>query len=110
DTILSLITVLRPFTEATNLLRDNKYATISFMYSTIIVIKQELLLDRTSDIDFDSFKDIFDDNIISRIKLALYNAIEYYWDVFSNEAMLAMLLDPQYKSLFFMSESLKKRT
>ncbi|CAG8720003.1 25515_t:CDS:1, partial [Racocetra persica] len=42
----------------------SKYATISFMYGAITVINQGLLLDKTSDIDFDSSEDVFDDDVV----------------------------------------------
>ncbi|RIB18935.1 hypothetical protein C2G38_2183263 [Gigaspora rosea] len=44
-----------------------------------------------------------------KVKSILYDAILHYWDVPSNEAILAMLLDPQCKPLLFMTESLTNR-
>ncbi|CAG8746368.1 19486_t:CDS:2, partial [Cetraspora pellucida] len=44
------------------------------------------------------------------VKIALYNAINYYWEVPSKEGMLAALLDPWCKALKFASESLKSQT
>ncbi|CAG8565957.1 2381_t:CDS:2, partial [Scutellospora calospora] len=61
----SLITILRPFAEATELLGGSKYATISFMYSTIIVIKQKLLTyNNNLNIDFDFSCNVFDDDVV----------------------------------------------
>ncbi|CAG8751472.1 12568_t:CDS:2, partial [Cetraspora pellucida] len=136
---------LRPFAEVTELLEGSKYAMISFMYSAIAIIKQGLLLfSKTSDMDFDSADDVFEDDVIyedkdedgvqedcasnekwcrikinnpqdctnleGKIKSALYDAMIHYWNVPSDEAMLATLLDPWCKPLSFISESLKKKT
>ncbi|CAG8659818.1 7174_t:CDS:1, partial [Cetraspora pellucida] len=49
-------------------------------------------------------------NFEERVKAALYNAINYYWEVPLEEGMLAALLDPRCKMLNFASESLKART
>ncbi|CAG8802168.1 22262_t:CDS:1, partial [Racocetra persica] len=49
-------------------------------------------------------------NLEEKIKSALYDAMVHYWNVPSNEAMLATLLDPRCKPLSFMSESLKNKT
>ncbi|CAG8770826.1 21225_t:CDS:2, partial [Cetraspora pellucida] len=101
DAIASLITILRPFAEATELLEGSKYATISFIYGVITVIKQKLLIyNNNSNIDFDFFCDVFDDDVVYE---------EHYWNVPSNEDMLAALLNSQCKLLSFMSESLKNR-
>ncbi|CAG8510589.1 31982_t:CDS:2, partial [Racocetra persica] len=110
DAILLLITVLRFFAEATDLLGCSKYATISFMYSAITVIKQGLLLDKTLDIDFDSFEDVFDNDVICKDDKKYYMSNQQQINVSSNEAMLATLLDPQCKAFSFMSRSLKKKT
>ena len=63
NTISLLTAVLKPFAEATELLGGSKYTTISFMYSAIMVIKQGLSLTETSNIDFDSSDDAFEDDI-----------------------------------------------
>ncbi|CAG8783237.1 23212_t:CDS:2 [Cetraspora pellucida] len=49
-------------------------------------------------------------NFEERVKTALYNAMNYYWQMPSEEGMLAALLDPRCKILNFTSESLKART
>lgn len=139
NTISLLTTVLRPFAEATELLGGSKYATISFMYNAIMVIKQGLSFTTMSDIDFDSPDDAFDNdidyededdkiqendissskrrvnintpqncrNLEEKIKSALYDAMMHYWDLPSDEAVLATILDPRCKPLSFMPELLK---
>ncbi|CAG8455941.1 17099_t:CDS:2, partial [Cetraspora pellucida] len=65
NAILLLTEVLRPFAEVTELLGSSKYATISFMYSAIVIIKQGLLsFSKTSDMDFDSADDVFENDVI----------------------------------------------
>ncbi|RIB21593.1 hypothetical protein C2G38_2176183 [Gigaspora rosea] len=44
--------------------------------------------DQTNDVPYDCT------NIGKRVRIALYNAINYYWQVLSEEGMLAALLDP----------------
>ncbi|CAG8618236.1 11227_t:CDS:2 [Cetraspora pellucida] len=84
DAISILTAVLRPFTEATELLEGSKYATISFMYSVITVIEQRLI--------------------------STSGALNMDLKVPSNKAMLATLLDLWCKPLSFMLESLKNQT
>src|SRR6185437_10100192 len=146
DAISILTAVLKPFTEATELLGGSKYATISFMYGAITVIEQGLIsfTSRALNTDFDSSNDVFEDDVVyeddedegvqmkyvsnekrrrininnpqncekleEKIKAALYDAMVHYWEVPSDEAMLATLLDPRCKPLSFMSESLKNET
>ncbi|CAG8817227.1 22183_t:CDS:2, partial [Cetraspora pellucida] len=63
-TIKSLVAVLEPFAEATDLLGDSKYTTISFIYSAINAITNNLIL--TDDLElwevnYKDDKNIFDD-------------------------------------------------
>ncbi|CAG8558978.1 21141_t:CDS:2, partial [Cetraspora pellucida] len=59
----------KPFAEVTELLGGSKYAMISFMYSAIAIIEQELLsFSKTSDMDFDSADDVFEDDVIYKDK------------------------------------------
>ncbi|CAG8760365.1 10914_t:CDS:1, partial [Racocetra fulgida] len=64
--------------------------------------------DQTDDIELDNFQDCT--NFEKKVKMALYNAINYYWQVLSKEEILAILLDSQCKMLNFVSESLKAKT
>jgi hypothetical protein len=45
-----------------------------------------------------------------RVKEALYQAINHYWEVPQEKGMLAALLDPRFKDLEFASEVLRTRT
>ncbi|CAG8752810.1 15845_t:CDS:2, partial [Racocetra persica] len=126
NAIISLTAILRPFAEATELLGGSKYFTISFMYGVITVIEQGLLsLARTSNTDFDSSDNIFEDDIIyvdesqenyesyekcRRININNLQNYENLKEKINKEAMLAMLLDLRCKPLSFMSESLKNET
>ena len=49
-------------------------------------------------------------DLIKKVKLALYTAINHYWSVPQNEGMIATLLDPRCKSLNFADESQKIQT
>ncbi|CAG8488307.1 8947_t:CDS:1 [Racocetra persica] len=40
-------------------------------------------------------------NIRFKIKNALYNALLYYWNLLNDKVLLACLLDPRYKKLYF---------
>ncbi|CAG8802304.1 13636_t:CDS:2, partial [Racocetra persica] len=139
EAIKNLVTILEPFAEATEFLGGSKYTTISFMYSAINTIMNNLIL--TDDIelrqvDYKDNEDVFNDTILNedqanniksvnfqqfnvpqncvnfkeRVKTALYNTMNYYWQMPSEERMLAALLDPRCKILNFTSESLKART
>ena len=47
------------------------------------------------------------DKLIEKVKSALYIAMNRYWDVPQDEAMIATFLDPRCKSLNFASETQK---
>ena len=49
-------------------------------------------------------------NLIEKVKSALYMAMNHYWNVPQDEGMIATFLDPRCKSLSFASESQKTRT
>ncbi|CAG8563406.1 29500_t:CDS:2, partial [Racocetra persica] len=49
-------------------------------------------------------------NFERQVKMALYKAINHYWQVPLEEGMLATLLDPQCKTLNFASESSRSKT
>src|SRR3954451_5133948 len=49
-------------------------------------------------------------NLENRVKEALYQSINHYWDVPQEQGMLAALLDPQFKELEFASDSLRIKT
>lgn len=49
-------------------------------------------------------------DLIKKVKLALYTAINHYWSVPQDEGMIATLLDPRCKSLDFADELQKIRT
>jgi hypothetical protein len=49
-------------------------------------------------------------NLIKKVKAALYQSINHYWEVPQEQGMLAALLDPRFKDLEFASESLRART
>jgi hypothetical protein len=49
-------------------------------------------------------------NLIGKVRSALYTAMNYYWNVPQDEGMIATFLDPRCKSLNFASESQKTRT
>ena len=49
-------------------------------------------------------------DLIKKVKLALYTAINHYWSVPQDEGMIATLLDPRCKSLNFADELQKIRT
>jgi hypothetical protein len=50
------------------------------------------------------------DNLIGRVKSALYAAINHYWNAPQDEGMIATFLDPRCKSLNFATEEQKSRT
>lgn len=45
-----------------------------------------------------------------RVKAALYQSINHYWEVPQEQGMLAALLDPRFKDLEFASETLRLQT
>ncbi len=49
-------------------------------------------------------------NLEKRVKVALYQSINHYWEVPQEQGMLAALLDPRFKDLDFTSEILRIRT
>ena len=49
-------------------------------------------------------------NLENRVKSALYQSINHYWDVPQEQGMLAALLDPRFKELEFASNSLRIKT
>lgn len=49
-------------------------------------------------------------NLEKKVKKALYQAMNHYWDVPKECGMIGALLDPRFKELRFFSESLKIRT
>jgi hAT family C-terminal dimerisation region len=49
-------------------------------------------------------------NLIGKVKSALYMAMDYYWNVPQDEGMIATFLDPRCKSLNFASDSQITRT
>ncbi|CAG8557064.1 12796_t:CDS:2 [Racocetra fulgida] len=91
-----------------------------FIYSAINTITNNLILTDNLELREVNYKDdisVFDDTNLNedqtdniKVKTALYNAINYYWEVPLKEGMLAALLDPRCKALSFTSESLKSRT
>jgi hypothetical protein len=48
-------------------------------------------------------------NLEKRVKAALYQAMNHYWEVPQEQGMLAALLDPRFKELGFASSSLRLR-
>jgi hypothetical protein len=42
-------------------------------------------------------------NILEKVKLDLYNAMELYWDQKETEILISALLDPRIKSLDFVN-------
>lgn len=49
-------------------------------------------------------------DLIEKVRFALYTAINHYWCVPQDEGMIATLLDPRCKSLNFANESQKNQT
>ncbi|CAB5131700.1 unnamed protein product [Rhizophagus irregularis] len=49
-------------------------------------------------------------NLDKRVKAALYQAMNHYWEVPQEQGMLAALLDPRFKELGFASNSLRLRS
>ncbi|CAG8647158.1 9488_t:CDS:1, partial [Racocetra fulgida] len=93
------------------------YSAIKAITNSLMIIDDFVLQQVNYDDDESAFNDNnqTDDkstipydctNIEKRVKIALYNAINYYWQVLSEEGMLAALLDPRCKTLSFTSESL----
>lgn len=109
DTIKTLIPILRPFAEATELLGGSTYSTHSMMIPILIDIKKKLTpksrksIDVTAILDFSNNETAFDENIlneedlnnttrksnlndpidcdglVSKIKKTLYSAMDHYW-------------------------------
>lgn len=98
------------------------YSAIKAITNSLMIIDDDFVLQQ---VNYDDDESAFNDNdqtddestipydctnIKKRVSIALYNAINYYWQVPSEEGMLAALLDPRYKTLSFTSESLRSRT
>src|SRR4051794_5331775 len=49
-------------------------------------------------------------DLIGKVKSALYKAMKHYWDVPQDECLIAAILDPRCKYLSFASESQITRT
>ena len=130
DLIQDLIPILKPFAEATEILGGSTYCTHSIMNPILINIKKRLRPITTHDIetsvevDFNNNEMAFDEditiveeneqinvpvrysNLIDKIKLNLFAAMNHYWtDLTSSEMLLPSLLDPRMKNLSFTSDS-----
>ncbi|CAG8652828.1 5696_t:CDS:1, partial [Racocetra fulgida] len=71
----SLVIILKPFSEATEFLGGSKYATISFMYSAINAITNNLILTDNFElhqVNYDDNRNVFDDTIIDNIELSIF--------------------------------------
>ncbi|CAG8494321.1 1220_t:CDS:10 [Dentiscutata erythropus] len=128
-----LIKILQPFADATKLLGGSKYTTMSYMYPAISSLKKLLKITYNTqiDINLDDTNTVFDDDqefqeeidlidepelkliklpqicngMIENVKIALFNALNYYWEYPIREALLATLLDPRNKKLEFATYS-----
>ena len=49
-------------------------------------------------------------NLENRVKAALYQSMNHYWEVLQEQGMLAALLDPRFKELEFASNTLRIKT
>lgn len=131
--LADLTKVLKQFHNATNLLGGSQYSTISFMYTAIMTIKQNLNIDTDGEnINYTYLPDAFDDDpdlqdeqeyydqiseeemnqknlkinnpqitngALNKVKFALLKALDYYWKIPTDEALLATILDPHNKRI-----------
>ncbi|GES76468.1 zinc finger BED domain-containing protein 1-like [Rhizophagus clarus] len=126
NAISELVPILEPFANATELLGGSQYATVSFMYPAINVITRGVKpsnsnINEVEAVDFTKPSIAFDDDIEykdsedrilliinqnNKIKSALYESIIRYWNIPKDYGLIATLLDPRCKSLFFISPEL----
>ncbi|GES97005.1 zinc finger BED domain-containing protein 1-like [Rhizophagus clarus] len=123
DTIKDLVSILKPFAEATNYLGGNKYCTYTIMVPTLIKIINRLKLSTADDekyvseINFKNLENIFDDQIsiendeeeksnptaIRRLKINDSANTKDLKNLIAPEVLLPSLLDPRIKDLSFVS-------
>jgi len=128
--ILDLSDIFSHFADATDYLGGSKYCTYSSINLTIIELIKWVCLALINNfnlinIDFDRITDAFGEvsesdrdreintpintyNILEQIKKNLYEALIYYFDFTSPEALLATLLDPRFKKLQSFTQNQKK--
>ena len=125
--ILDLTEILSHFADATDYLGGSKYCTYSSMNPTIIEIIKwvrpstrnnnhltNISVDRAADVfgdaaelekDKDLNKPVNTCNLLDQIKKNLYDAMIYYFNPISSEAILAAILNPHFKKLRFCTTS-----
>jgi hypothetical protein len=125
--ILDLTEILAHFADATDYLGGSKYCTYSSMNPTIIEIMRWVrpssrnnsnLIDINIDKTADAFGEASEDkeintpvdthNLLDQIKKNLYDALIYYFNPASSEALLAALLDPRFKKLQLFTQDQKQ--
>ncbi|CAB5394103.1 unnamed protein product [Rhizophagus irregularis] len=107
-----LVNILEDFAGATEYLGGSNYTTISLMYSLLAVIRcpeDEITQQpKRRKININTPQNCFE--LEKRVKAALYQSINHYWEVSQEQGMLAALLDPRFKDLEFASETLRLQT
>jgi hypothetical protein len=102
EIISKILPLLNLITSVYSLLSGEKYATLSLVYPTVMRFISFHLLDNGSDItEISEFKSAFKQEI--RIRFSPYDK-----DISKSPAILSSVLDPRFKKLSFIDESIKK--
>ncbi|CAB4381656.1 unnamed protein product [Rhizophagus irregularis] len=123
ELIRDLQSILKPFLEITELIREGNYCTYSLINPALLEIKNNLCLEGNStvqiQIDFKNEESTFGRRIqlngpvdctglIDKIKLNLSAAISHYWrDILDPNFTHFSILDPRIKNLSFVSSSIR---
>ncbi|CAG8522756.1 30982_t:CDS:2 [Gigaspora margarita] len=102
-----LVKILQSFADVTTMLEGSKYTTMSHMFPAISSLKKLFNITYNAQININ-----LDDSIqflmmiknepeLKNVKIALFNALNYYWEYPIREALLATLLDPRNKKMEF---------
>ncbi|CAG8716763.1 23153_t:CDS:2 [Rhizophagus irregularis] len=116
--IQDLKSLLGPFLEITEILREGAYCTYSLINPALLEIKNKFCSESvtTVEINFEDEESTFDkriqidepvncDGLIDKIKLSFSAAIDNYWrDISDPKLILYSLFDPRIKRLSFVSD------
>ncbi|CAB5370731.1 unnamed protein product [Rhizophagus irregularis] len=116
ELIRDLQSILKPFLEITELIREGNYCTYSLINPALLEIKNNLCLEGNSTVQIQSTfgrriqlnGPVDCTGLIDKIKLNLSAAISHYWrDILDPNFTHFSILDPRIKNLSFVSSSIR---